>query len=79
MLFRSVERFHGLGREGCAGTVKIPQQFLLFRVDRNHGIAGRLVLAPQARDVFELGVAVGMVTHRLFLPRRALAQFEFSQ
>jgi hypothetical protein len=28
-----VEGFHGLGGEGRAGTVKIPQSFLLFRVD----------------------------------------------
>jgi hypothetical protein len=30
-------------------------------------------------EVFELGVTVGMVAHRLFLARCALAQFEFSQ
>jgi len=74
-----VKGFHRLGGAGRASPVKMPQPFLLFRVDRNHGIAGRLVLAPQVRDVFEWGVAVGRVTPGLFLPRRALAQFEFSQ
>jgi hypothetical protein len=71
-----VEGFHSLGGEGCTSAVKVPESFLLFRVDRNHRIASGLILAPQARDVVEWRVAVGMVAHRLFLPRRAAAQFE---
>ena len=41
-----VKGFHGLSSKGRASPVKIPQQFLLFRIDGNHRIAGRLVLAP---------------------------------
>ena len=53
-----VKGFHGLRRAGRARAVKIPQSFLLFRVDRNHRIAGCLLCAPQARNVFEWRVAV---------------------
>jgi hypothetical protein len=74
-----VEGFHGLSGEGRAAPVKMPQSFFLFRVDRNHRITGGLILAPQARDVFELCVAVRVVAHRLFLPRCAAAQLEFAQ
>ena len=74
-----VEGFHGLGGKGRPGPVKIPQEFLLFRVDGNHRIASRLILAPQACNVFELRIAVGVVAHCLFLPRRSAAHLEFSQ
>ena len=62
-----VEGLHGLGGEGRASAVKIPEQLLLLRVDGDHRIASRLILAPQARDVFELGIAIGVVAHRLLL------------
>ncbi len=58
-----VKGFHRLDGEGRARTMKIPQEFLLFRVDRNHRITSRLVLAPQTRNVLKLRVAVGMVAH----------------
>ena len=74
-----VEGFHRLGGAGGAGTVTVPQSFLLFRVDRNHRIASRRILAPQARDGVAWRVAVRMVAHRLLLPRRAAAQFAFAQ
>src|SRR5206468_11048304 len=41
------EGFDGLLGVGWAGAMKIPQQFLLFRIDADHGIAGGLVLLPQ--------------------------------
>ena len=66
-----VKGFYGLRSEGRASPVKIPQEFLLFCIDRNHRITGRLVLAPQTRNVLKLRVAVGMMAHGLFLPRRA--------
>jgi hypothetical protein len=31
-----VKGFDGLGGEGRASPVKVPQQLLLFRIDRNH-------------------------------------------
>jgi hypothetical protein len=40
-----VERFDRLLGLGLAGTVKVPQQFLLFRVDADHRIARVLGLA----------------------------------
>src|SRR5207245_8842005 len=72
-----VKGFHSLRSEGRACTVKIPQEFLLFRVARNHGITRRLVLAPQTRNVLKLCVAVGMVAPRLFLSRLSAAYFHF--
>src|SRR3990172_5157440 len=74
-----VEGLDGLRRKGLAGAVKIPQQFLLFRVDADHGVARILILVPQPRDVLELRVAVGMVSHRFLLPRRASSQLELPQ
>ena len=74
-----VKGFDGLGGEGRASTVKVPQQLLLFRLDRNHRIARRFLRVSQADNVFELRVAIGMVTHRLFLARRAAAHLEVSQ
>jgi hypothetical protein len=70
---------HGLGGEGRASTGTMAQEFLLLRVARHHGIAGRRILASQACDVFALGVTVGLVAPRLFLARGTLAQFAFSQ
>src|SRR5262249_30780169 len=74
-----IERFDGLGGEGRPYTVKVPKQLLLFRIDRNHRIAGRFILASQAGDVFKLCVSSGVVTHRLFLARRAAAHLEVPQ
>jgi hypothetical protein len=74
-----VKGFHRLGGEGRARTMKIPQEFLLFRVNRNHRITSRLVLAPQTRNVLKLRVAVGMVAHGLFLPRRAATSMQLPQ
>ena len=74
-----VEGLDGLLGIGLAGAVEIPQQFLLFRVDADHGVARGLVLLPQPRDVLELGVAVGMVSHRFLLARRATPQLELPQ
>src|SRR3972149_4163828 len=67
------------GFAGLAGAVKIPQQFLLFRVDADHGVARSLLFLPQACNVLELRVAVGMVSHRFLLPRRASSQLELPQ
>ena len=74
-----IERFDGFGREGRASPMKIAQQFLLFRIDGNHRIASSLILASYPRNVFKLGVAVGMMAHRFFLPCRAAAYLEFAQ
>jgi hypothetical protein len=74
-----VKGFHRLGGEGRAGTMNIPQEFLLFRVDRNHRITSRLVLAPPPRNVLKWRVAVGMVAHGLFLPRRAAISMQLPQ
>ena len=62
-----------------AGTMKIAEQFLLFCVDTDDWIARLLVLAAQARDVLELSIAVGMMSHRLLFPCRASSQFELPQ
>ena len=59
-----VKGFHRLGGEGRASPVKVPQPFLLFRVDRNHRIARRFIRASQAGAVFELRVAIGMLSKR---------------
>jgi hypothetical protein len=66
-----VEGLDGLLREGHAGTMEITEQFLLLRVNADHGIARRCVLLPQLRDVFELRIAIGMMAHRLLLASRA--------
>jgi hypothetical protein len=55
-----VKGFHRLGGEGRASTVKVPQPFLLFRLDRKHRIARRFIRASQAGDVFALRVAIGI-------------------
>lgn len=74
-----VEGLDGLLRKGLAGAVKITEQFLLFRVDADHGIAGLPVFPSQSRDVLELGVAVGMMTHGFLLPRRASSHVQLPQ
>src|SRR5262249_56082408 len=68
-----IERFDGLGGEGRPYTVKVPKQLLLFRIDRNHRIAGRFILASQAGAGFKFCVASGGMTPRLFLSRPSAA------
>ncbi len=74
-----VECFDGLRGEGLAGAVKVPQQFLLLRVDVEDRLVCVLELAPQPGNVLELSVAIRMVSHRFLLPCRAASDLELSQ
>ena len=74
-----VECFDGLRGEGLAGAVKVPQQFLLLRVDVEDRLICILELAPQPGNVLELSVAIRMVSHRFLLPCRAASDLELSQ
>src|SRR2546423_1525536 len=52
-----VKGFHSPSREGRACSGKIPQEFLLFRVDRNHRTASPLLLAfPQRGEAVAAGL-----------------------
>jgi hypothetical protein len=74
-----IEGFGRLRGIAVTGTVIIPQQFLLFRVDADDRVARVLILTPQPRDVLELRVAVGMMAHRFLLPRRASSHGQLPQ
>jgi hypothetical protein len=74
-----LERCDGLGGEGRANTVHIPEPCLLLRGDGQHGIASHRVLAPSACHVVKLGVALRMMAHRLFLPRWTAASVALPQ
>ena len=52
-------------------TVKIPEQFLLFRVNADDGTSRFEVLLFELGDLFELGIAVGMLSHGAILLRLA--------
>ena len=48
---------------GHAVTVKIPEQFLLFRVDADDGTSCFERVLFEFSDLFELWIAVGMLSH----------------
>jgi hypothetical protein len=56
-----IEGLDDLFGESLAGAMKIPRQFLLFRVHADHRIAHCPIFPPQLRDVLELRIAVGMM------------------
>ncbi|MBM3982447.1 MAG: hypothetical protein FJ304_19695 [Planctomycetes bacterium] len=74
-----VERLDRLCREGRARPVEVAQQFLLLGIDADHRIARRLILSPVFRDGLELGVAVGVMSHRLLLAGGASADLELAE
>jgi len=43
------------------GVAKIPDQFLLFRIDRDDGLTFRLEGTHLLIDMLELGIAIGVV------------------
>ena len=60
-------------------TVKIPEQFLLFRVNADDGTSRFEVLLFELGDLFELGIAVGMLSHGAILLRLATTISVFPQ
>ena len=64
---------------GHAVSMKIPQQFLLFRVDADDGTSRFEVLLFELGDLFELCIAVSMLPHGSFLLRLATTISVFPQ
>ena len=62
-----------------AVAIEIPEHFLLFRVDADDGTSRFEVLLFELGDFFELGVAVGMLSHRSFFLRLATSISVFPQ
>jgi hypothetical protein len=58
---------HAAIGDGPARMVEIAQDFLLFRVDAQHGPVMLGVLGPQLSDVLELRVAMRIVARRFVL------------
>jgi len=60
-------------------AVEIPEHFLLFCVDADHGKSRFKVLLFEFSDLFELCVAVGVLSHRALLLRLATTVSLFPQ
>ncbi len=63
-----VERLNGLFRVGLLREYENLPNCSSFRIDADHRVARGLILPPQPSDVLELGIAIGMMPHRLFEP-----------
>ena len=62
-----------------AVAIKTPEQFLLFRVDADHGASRIEVLLLELGDLFELRIAVGVLSHRTLFLRFATTVSLFPQ
>src|SRR5208337_321616 len=63
----------------ATAVLEFAQQFLLLRVDRYHGFAGRLKRLDLRVDIFELGVAIRMFAGFLGLAVGMATIFQFLQ
>src|SRR5271170_4964067 len=63
----------------AAAVLEFADQFLLLRVDRYHGLIGRLKRFDLGVDIFKLSVAIGMFAALLGLAVEMAAIFQFPQ